>query len=93
MIIRAPAKPTATAAQRRGPTRSPSNGTESAVTISGAVNMIAEAVARATVVKAAMKNQFDANMIAERPNWISGCSVCSSRHPRRGQNNSAMKAK
>ena len=66
---------------------------ESAVTISGAVNMIAEAVAKATVVNAAMKSQFDRNMIAERPNWISGCSVCSSRHPRRGQNNSAMKAK
>ena len=30
-----PQKPTATAAQRRGPTRSPSSGTESAVTASG----------------------------------------------------------
>ena len=34
-MIRTPAKPTPTAAQRRGPTRSPSSGTDSAVTASG----------------------------------------------------------
>ena len=36
-ITAAPAKPTATATQRRGPTRSPSIGTERATTMSGAV--------------------------------------------------------
>ena len=52
MMISAPAKPTSTAAQRRGPTRSPSRGTDRAVTISGAVKLIDDAVASATVDRA-----------------------------------------
>src|ERR1700753_1527897 len=40
-IVRTPIKPTQMAAQRRQPTCSPSSGTESAVTMSGALRKIA----------------------------------------------------
>jgi hypothetical protein len=44
----APAKPAATASARATPTRSPRNSGDAAVTISGAVKLIAAAVARGT---------------------------------------------
>ena len=44
----APMKPTMTASQRWTPTRSPRNGTESAVTISGAVKLMLAAVVSGT---------------------------------------------
>jgi hypothetical protein len=47
MISSAPPKPISTALHRLGPTLSPSSGIDSAVTISGEVNPIADAVAKA----------------------------------------------
>lgn len=52
MMMRAPAKPAATAAQRCKPTRSPKSGADKAVTASGAVKLIAAAVASETEARA-----------------------------------------
>ena len=53
-ITAAPAKPTATAAQRLGPTRSPSIGTESATTMSGAVKKAIVTAVRGACERAMM---------------------------------------
>ena len=47
-----PAMPASTAAQRQGPTRSPRNGTESAVMNSGATKKIAAASAKGMAASA-----------------------------------------
>jgi hypothetical protein len=65
MMINAPRKPTNTAPQRCSPTFSPSTGPDKAVTTSGAVKLIAAAVAKEVDTKAVKYRTEDTN--AHRP--------------------------
>ena len=76
----APANPTSTALHRRHPTLSRSSGTDSAVTISGAVNPIAEAVASGTLPIAMTNSRLLASIRIERPICTAGRRVRSSDH-------------
>jgi hypothetical protein len=76
----APVKPTRTAVQRRQPTLSCSSGTDSAVTISGEVKPIAEAVANGMRPIAMTNIRLLISISTERPACTSGRCVRSSAH-------------
>ncbi len=90
MISKAPAKPTKTALHRRRPTCSPSSGTDIAVTNSGEVKPIAEAVARGTRPIAITNTRLLTSINSDRPSWIAGRRVANRRRPWRGKNTASM---
>ncbi len=90
MMIIAPAKPTATAAQRRGPTASPSMGAASAVTISGPVKLIALAVGTGIQRSAVKKQTVETNISSERTMCTPGRVARSRPRPWRGMNIATM---
>ena len=85
--------PNITAVQRRGPTRSPRNGTDRAVSINGAVNMIAEDVGSEIDASATMNKPFEVNITAERPSCIAGRLGTNKRQPKLGRNIAIVKRK
>ena len=79
-----------TALHRRMPTLSCSIGTDSAVTISGEVKPIAEAVASGTRVIATTNIMLLTSISKERPIWTAGRRVANSRRPYCGRKTSSM---
>ena len=89
----APTKPTATAAQRRGPTRSPSKCGDSAVTMIGLDSEIEAAVASG-IWAMPWKNRYDEkNSSIPRTIWVSSRRIENSFQPLRGRNIANMKTK
>ena len=89
--ITTPVKPMSTAVQRRQPTLSCSNGTDRAVTSSGEVKPIAEAVASGTNGIAMTNTRLLASISTERAIWTAGRRVASRARPCRGRKTIAMK--
>jgi hypothetical protein len=82
--------PTRTALQRRGPTLSPSSGTDNAVTMIGDENPIAEAVASGTNPIPLTDNAVEASSKNERVIWIAGRCARKIGQPRVGRNTATI---
>ncbi len=78
-----PRKPTLTAAQRRGPTRSPSSGIDSAVTSSGAAKPIAVASAIGSRAKPAMNSSAAPRTVTPRSSCSRSRAVARARGSRK----------
>ena len=93
MMTSAPMKPTTTAVQRLGPTRSPSTGPENAVISTGPSMVMAAAVASGTHLIARKKHIDAVSRQAPRTTCATGRAVRSRRKPgpRTGVKTATMK--
>ena len=89
--ISTPARPTKTAAQRRGPTRSPRKGTESATRISGPVKSTMVTVVIGVQMSETQISVKVTSWVSERIDCSHGWRVANSRQPIAGMKSATMK--